>query len=56
MSNVPKTQAKTIVTSEPFQRRGVTILPPAVPPKASLARIREAVRSAVAKHAELVSD
>lgn len=38
-----------------FKRRGVTVLPPAVPPKASLVRIRKAVQTAARKHAELVA-
>jgi hypothetical protein len=38
-----------------FKRRGVTVLPPAVPSKASLLRIRKAVQTAARKHAEPVA-
>lgn len=41
--------------AKPFTRRGVTILPPAVPPKASFSRIQKAVKAAARKHAELVA-
>ncbi|WP_155522995.1 hypothetical protein [Croceibacterium ferulae] len=55
MSKTSKTAATPPVMAQSFTRRGVTVLPPAVPPKASLSRIKKAVQAAAAKHADLVT-
>lgn len=55
MTKASKLAPPTAAPAAPFTRRGVTVLPPAVPPKASVLRIRKAVKAAAAKHADLVA-